>query len=1233
MSWGHAPSAGDSSAVADQLLGGIVEIASTWHAFAAIKEDGAVITWGYEPSGGDSSAVSDQLQAGVLSITSNQHAFAALKANGAVVTWGNPNHGGDSTDVADELSGGVNEIYATSHGFAATKENGEVVIWGGGDNFGNYVAPSKWIINIHSIQSNAYANAALVNNGSTIYTWGEADYGGDYSTDSALHSGSFTEIVSNHGAFAVISSNGSVKTWGQADSGGDSSSVANQLKADVTTIKATGDAFNPSAFAALKSDGSVVTWGSAVTGGDNSAVSDQLTDGVVELFSNPAAFAALKSDGSVVTWGNASKGGDNSSVQEQLEHNVTTIQSTDYGFAALKSDGSVITWGDSWGGGNSAFVTDQLSSGVKKLFANRAAFAALKADGSIVTWGSSSEGGDSSVTFPGGEKVSKKSNLESGVIFAAEPTKSNRIIPTTIEGDQASFTISNTSEYSQTFYWSIRKHDNNLLSSDFESLSDRFYESWNHHLQPAWESVSIGAGQSKEISLTTRKDKFEENLEGFDIILSKSGKRNSELTQWHTEAKSHKAIVIQDEDIDNLVITDYPTLGAMSGSESSNDAPGTTELTHEDFPEHDLGWGNIFWVNEAAAVLEIRPYDQNKRVHKPTEYRHLAKNESGQYILQQSYNGKTNQIDPEENVRTIDADIDEAGNLHTITYHDSPDGSIQRPTKVITTYDDSGREIFSKALPYGESNSYSKLQPDGSGGLLLMYGNHGAVWLEHLDASTGQQNWKIDAFDVIYGGFGFSNRPFQLLDDNSVLIAASGWTDNGDGTWIEKISLANGSRKNLAYIDDDLSYSNNEFLIDNEEVILRTPNDAYLIGANAKPIKVATPNSNTTVDEGDPGDGDTGPIDEGTVDTNAPTVQSAVIDGNQLSISFNEDIADTVPRLNNFVIKNGRRRIKATSVSIDTNSNTASLNLTRSVSAGDTITLTYKDKRNNQTSGVIEDLAGNDLAKFAALPVTNMTVSTQDSTPPKVQSAVIDGNQLTISFNEDIANTVPRLNNFVIKNGRRRIKATSVSIDTNSNIASLNLTRSVSAGDTITLTYKDKRNNQTSGVIEDLAGNDLAKFAALPVTNVTVSTQDSTPPKVQSAVINGNQLTITLNEDIASTVPRLNKFIIKNGRKRIKANSVSVDTNSDTVTLSLTKSVSTDDPITLAYKDKRSDQTSGVIEDLTGNDLAKFAAFPVTNTTSAAKQKQYLSAVPNTEEDLDQFIQSVITPDISGTLF
>ena len=59
MTWGDQRYGGDSSGVQDQLRS-VQQIQATSSAFAAILEDGSVVTWGSPDSGGCCSSVQDQ---------------------------------------------------------------------------------------------------------------------------------------------------------------------------------------------------------------------------------------------------------------------------------------------------------------------------------------------------------------------------------------------------------------------------------------------------------------------------------------------------------------------------------------------------------------------------------------------------------------------------------------------------------------------------------------------------------------------------------------------------------------------------------------------------------------------------------------------------------------------------------------------------------------------------------------------------------------------------------------------------------------------------------------------------------------------------------------------------------------------------------------------------------------------------------------------------------------------
>ena len=81
-----------SSEVRDRLKQ-VKQISASRCAFAALREDGEVVSWGDPKFGGDSSEVQEQLR-NVEQIHSTMAAFTAIRSDGSMVAWGNPKSGG-----------------------------------------------------------------------------------------------------------------------------------------------------------------------------------------------------------------------------------------------------------------------------------------------------------------------------------------------------------------------------------------------------------------------------------------------------------------------------------------------------------------------------------------------------------------------------------------------------------------------------------------------------------------------------------------------------------------------------------------------------------------------------------------------------------------------------------------------------------------------------------------------------------------------------------------------------------------------------------------------------------------------------------------------------------------------------------------------------------------------------------------------------------------------------------
>ena len=144
------------TSVAASLTSGVVSVYSNESAFAALKTGGSVVTWGntrnggnaslFNPNGNTYTSVASSLTSGVVTIYSTLYSFAALKNDGSVVTWGNIRYGGNAssynpnnntfTSVASGLTSGVVSIYSNESVFAALKNDGSVVTWGNTQNGG-----------------------------------------------------------------------------------------------------------------------------------------------------------------------------------------------------------------------------------------------------------------------------------------------------------------------------------------------------------------------------------------------------------------------------------------------------------------------------------------------------------------------------------------------------------------------------------------------------------------------------------------------------------------------------------------------------------------------------------------------------------------------------------------------------------------------------------------------------------------------------------------------------------------------------------------------------------------------------------------------------------------------------------------------------------------------------------------------------------------------------------------
>jgi uncharacterized repeat protein (TIGR02059 family) len=238
-------------------------------------------------------------------------------------------------------------------------------------------------------------------------------------------------------------------------------------------------------------------------------------------------------------------------------------------------------------------------------------------------------------------------------------------------------------------------------------------------------------------------------------------------------------------------------------------------------------------------------------------------------------------------------------------------------------------------------------------------------------------------------------------------------------------------------------------------------------------------------------------------DTAPPTISLAAIpaSGSTLVATASEGVSQGAGGGVGFTVSASGGVTAVTNVAISGASVT--LTLSRTVYAGETVTLSYAGPGDG-----IEDGAGNDLAAFANKAVTNGSTQTIDITPPAVVSAAIPsaGTTLVAAMTENVAKGASGDGGFSVSASGGAVGVGSVNVSSTS--VTLSLSRSINSGETVTLSYTQPGNG-----IEDSAGNDLGTFSSTSVAN------NSSIGSTQTGVINPSRV-IAWDPGVPGGVPQ-----------------------------------------------------------------------------------------------------------------
>ncbi len=227
------------------------------------------------------------------------------------------------------------------------------------------------------------------------------------------------------------------------------------------------------------------------------------------------------------------------------------------------------------------------------------------------------------------------------------------------------------------------------------------------------------------------------------------------------------------------------------------------------------------------------------------------------------------------------------------------------------------------------------------------------------------------------------------------------------------------------------------------------------------------------------------PVANNTVDTEAPVVDLATVDGTALVITFDEDLDEAATPANSaFTVKVGGTPVDLSSTTPPSISGaTVTLTLASGVADDDTVTVSYVKPAD--TNNLLQDAAGNETESFTDEPVTNNTADTE---APEFASAVVYGTTLDIIFTEtldeaaapDLANSAFKVNKTPFGGSEEPVTLTGTPSISGATVT-LTLASTVADDDRVTVSY-EKPVTGTNNRLQDAAGNETESFTDEPVT-------------------------------------------------------------------------------------------------------------------------------------------------------
>ena len=319
-------------------------------------------------------------------------------------------------------------------------------------------------------------------------------------------------------------------------------------------------------------------------------------------------------------------------------------------------------------------------------------------------------------------------------------------------------------------------------------------------------------------------------------------------------------------------------------------------------------------------------------------------------------------------------------------------------------------------------------------------------------------------------------------------------------------------------------------------------------------------------------------------DYTPPYVTTSTIDGSDINLIFNEEISDAEDLIKNdrFRVRVNKKNVAVSSYTIDSDARQIDLELENPVTFRDKVSITYKDSTSDQKDGVVQDLAGNDMASFNKKRVENITGA---GTVLSIEEAEADGRKIELTFSDSLGDSDPKNRLFKVTADGERNKVKDVIIGADRTSATLMMQRNIEIGSSVKLTYKDRPGDQKRGVFQNERGDDLATQKDVIVD--TGASENSKVPKYLSGYGQFDEITLAFDEILKPGKIQAGLFKVKDEDNTYRVRQARVGKRSKEVTIDLKDDLSVfASGVMISYFDQPGDQTSGVLQSISGQDVS-----------------------------------------------